>query len=231
MMNNAINNITGIFICIVALAMVVLSILYCYKIFNTSKFIESFSIGVIVGIFSLLVTLLIGWNIYNAVDLNRRISELEEKNKILGDNVDIALVDIQNRTKEALENTNAYCQRTEEYAMGMTDFTQGLAIIEGTNKRYMESYRLFVSAISHFVRCDEQVTNNITTVLQNMEGCLDSVSTSEYSNIGEISSFYYTVNEIKNSKAKEFTTEQRKMFMELEERRERPNVQIARNKL
>ena len=39
--------------------------------------------GVIVGVLSLLVTVLIGWNIYSVVDFNRKVGIIEKKSNIL----------------------------------------------------------------------------------------------------------------------------------------------------
>ena len=42
-------------------------------------------IGVIVGILSLLVTILIGWNIYTVIDFNKKKDELSKNEAVLGD--------------------------------------------------------------------------------------------------------------------------------------------------
>lgn len=115
-------------------------------------------IGVIVGVLSLLVALLIGWNIYNALDLNKKISDSIKKNKTMREDIRLSFIDLESRRIQ-----------TEEYTMGITDFVQGFAILGGNSDsvNYMRAYRVFVSSILHFTRCDNQVHENINTVLKN----------------------------------------------------------------
>lgn len=167
-------------------------------------------IGVIVGVLSLLVALLIGWNIYNALDLNKKISDSIKKNKTMREDIRLSFIDLESRRIQ-----------TEEYTMGITDFVQGFAMLGGNSDsvNYMRAYRVFVSSILHFTRCDNQVHENINTVLKNMTVCLNSTNTSEFKNIGDEASFYGAINEIMECNSKEFTQEQRDKFVELENRR------------
>lgn len=67
--------------------------------------------GVIVGVLSLLVALLIGWNIYNALDLNKKISDSVKKNKTMREDIRLSFIDLESKRIQ-----------TEEYTMGITDF-------------------------------------------------------------------------------------------------------------
>ena len=166
--------------------------------------------GVIVGILSLLVGLLVGWNIYNALDLNKKISDSVKKNKTMREDIRLSFLNLESKRIQ-----------TEEYTMGITDFVQGFSMLGGNSDsvNYMQAYRMFVSSILHFTRCGNQVHENISTVLKNMTVCLDSTNPSEYKDIGDEASFYGAINEIMISNSKEFTQGQRDKFIELENRR------------
>lgn len=49
----------------------------CYAALSCDKRIEADWMGILVGVLSLLVTVLIGWNIYSLIDFNRSRKELE----------------------------------------------------------------------------------------------------------------------------------------------------------
>ena len=177
-------------------------------------------IGVVVGVLSLLVALLIGWNIYNALDLNKRIKHIEEENIRIINNTENALVDVQIRVNDALNKLDRNRIQTEEYCMGIVDFLQGFTLLR-EDDRYMLAYRNFVSSILHFTRCNSQVRLNIDSSLNNMEVCLNEAKQSDYRNIGELIGFENAVNEIIQSNSSEFAASQRERFVLLENKRKR----------
>lgn len=170
------------------------------------------------AILSLLVTFLIGWNIYNALDLNKRVKHIEEENMRIINNTESALVDVQIRANDALKKQDRNRIQTEEYCIGIVDFLQGFSII-GENGNYMQAYRIFVSSILHFTRCNNKVRSNIDASLDNMEVCLNKAKQSDYNNIGNLLDFEFAVNEIIQSSSSEFTANQKERFILLENRR------------
>lgn len=172
------------------------------------------------AILSLLVALLIGWNIYNALDLNKRVKHIEEENIRIINNTERALVDIQIRANDALNKQDRNRIQTEEYSMGIVDFLQGFTLLR-EDDRYMLAYRNFVSSILHFTRCNNQVRLNIDSSLNNMEVCLNEAKQSDYRNIGELIGFENAVNEIIQSNSSEFAASQRERFVLLENKRKR----------
>ena len=170
------------------------------------------------AILSLLVALLIGWNIYNALDLNKRVKHIEEENIRIINNTESALVDIQIRANDAINKLDRNRIQTEEYCMGIVDFLQGFSII-GENGNYMQAYRIFVSSILHFTKCNNKVRSNIDASLDNMEVCLNKAKQSDYNNIGNLLDFEFAVNEIIQSSSAEFTANQKERFILLENRR------------
>ena len=172
------------------------------------------------AILSLLVTFLIGWNIYNALDLNKRVKHIEEENIRIINNTENALVDVQIRVNDALNKLDRNRIQTEEYCMGIVDFLQGFTLLR-EDDRYMLAYRNFVSSILHFTRCNSQVRLNIDSSLNNMEVCLNEAKQSDYRNIGELIGFENAVNEIIQSNSSEFAASQRERFVLLENKRKR----------
>lgn len=60
--------------------------------------------GVIVGVLSLLVTALIGWNIYNIIDFNKKAEELSTKTNVMSSIMNTQLKE-QDRMGAVMENT------------------------------------------------------------------------------------------------------------------------------
>lgn len=204
--------------CTITIIMTIAAFL-CAYIRNPFEFEDGVGIlGVVATILSIPVTVLIGWNIYNALDLNKRVKHIEEENMRIINNTESALVDIQIRANDALNKLDRNRIQTEEYCMGIVDFLQGFSII-GENSNYMQAYRIFVSSILHFTRCNNKVRSNIDVSLNNMEVCLNEAKPSDYNNIGNLLDFEFAVDEIIQSPSTEFTTAQREKFVLLENRK------------
>lgn len=115
-------------------------------------------IGIIIGILSLLVTVLIGWNIYKALSLEKRIAQVEQK-----------LSNIYQETNKNLNLQEKLRSSSEEYAMGLLESMQGFSLMNNpTEIRYMLIYKCYTSAILHFLRTDRNISNYITDCLDNM---------------------------------------------------------------
>lgn len=171
--------------------------------------------GIIVGILSLIITLLIGWNIYSALLLESRVKNIED-----------ILSTIRAETAYNLHKQDKLRESTEEYAMGAMESMNGFVLLNNKEeKRYMLMYKCYTSAIMHFLRCDRRVFNHITDCLDNMEQILIHWKSAKenrikYNNfIKNTEGFENAINEIISSPSREFTAEQRKWFITLEERR------------
>lgn len=158
-------------------------------------------IGVIVGIQSLLVSALIGWNIFSALDVNKRVNKMERK-----------FTDID----KMLDEVDDLRYKTEEYSMGSIDFVQGIVMMKDKDdNRYDVMYKLFISSMMHYLRCDNQISEHLDRCMDNMEQCLEFIKqiTCDKEKIDGAS------NEILQSSSSEFSIEQRRRFYSLEERR------------
>ena len=181
------------------------------------------------SVLGVLVTILIGWNIWSAIDINKKVEETKCKIDEIKVSVEKDLLDIQRRTNKAIDNCNKNIDSNEEYNMACTDFVQGLIYYNDTSdSRYMMKYKIFTSALMHYLRSDNQIHQQIDACLINMENCLTLQEKSLVSKRTRIDNIGLdnAVEEILTSPSKEFNAEQRKRFALIEERR----IQIQNTK-
>ena len=136
-------------ICIVCT--IVIIILLCIY-FPRHQELDFDYIGIIIGILSVLVTVLVGWNIYTAFDLSKRTKEIEDKVNVIIQNTENALIDIQQRTKEQLDKQSKQNTESEEYMLGAIDYVQGMIMINSSDPNKILNAKTFFSAISHFIK-------------------------------------------------------------------------------
>lgn len=176
---------------------------------------------IIVSILSFILTLLIGWNIYSALSLEKRANGLERIINEIGNKVSV-LEEKINSIKGEIDIVKKLRESTEEYAMGGMEAVQAGSLMNNPYEtRFMLIYRCYVSAIMHFLRCNRNVSNHITICLDNMEKILNHRENAiEYDDeIPCVEGFEKAIDEIINSQSSEFTTKQRKWVITLEERR------------
>lgn len=70
-------------------------ILSGYATFICDKRIEADWMSILVGILALLVTVLIGWNIYSLIDINRIRNNIYETKATLSENIETSLSEVQ----------------------------------------------------------------------------------------------------------------------------------------
>lgn len=105
-------------------------------------------VGVIVALMALLVTIVLGWQIYNAVDIQDKIKSIEglkrelEQSKILFKQADIK---------------NAFYHNLS------------LALCSQITKDYISAFRFFEQALMHTLQLDEPV--NVPATLSSLSNC------------------------------------------------------------
>lgn len=93
-------------------------------------------IGVIVGILSFLVTILIGWQIYNAIIIEKKIKEETGK--------------LKKEISDYLENDNGKRDSLSMYVLGLTHAR--IALIEND---YEDAFACFINALHSVIQIDE----------------------------------------------------------------------------
>ncbi len=110
--------------------------------------------GLIVGILALLVTMLIGWQIYNAMNLDRKVSDIKQEYDGLKDRSE-ALAQQQ-------ENITIYNEASME-------FIQGITMVSNHNSTNLaQAYSLFASALLHYIEADIDLETNADRCLREM---------------------------------------------------------------
>lgn len=109
-------------------------------------------LGVIIGILSFILMLLLGWNMFNAVELNRSMRILKARTGVVQREVNDSRKFVENK----IDRITSSVQRKEEYMMGSVDFVQGM--IKMNEGCFYMGYRLFISSLRHFLCCDEDVS-------------------------------------------------------------------------
>lgn len=178
--------------------------------------------GIIVGIPTLLVTLLTGWNIYSALSLEKQLKDIKARSN----DMRTEFLKIQKENELKHKQQQEFIISIDEYVMGITEAVQAGSLINNPYEtRFMQIYKCYTSAIMHFLRCNRDVSNHITDCLDNMEKILVHWKSAKenrikYNNfIKNTEGFENAINEIISSPSREFTAEQRIKFITLEELR------------
>jgi len=122
-------------------------------------------IGVIIGILSLLVTVLLGWQIFNAISFDNRMNNLKKKYK----------------TK--LDESFSYMDAS-------TEFIQGIIVLSNiSTKRYSVAYDCFALSLFHYLKAGVDIMNKADNCISNMESSFKKMTTDDmnydYTNIEE----------------------------------------------
>lgn len=110
--------------------------------------------GLIVGILSLLVTMLIGWQIYNALSLEQKVSNIKKEYDGLKDKSE-ALARQQ-------ENIKVYNEASMEFIRGMTMLSNRNSV------NLAEVYWVFSLALLHYIEAGIDVEVNVENCLRYM---------------------------------------------------------------
>lgn len=114
--------------------------------------------GLIVGILSLLVTMLIGWQIYNALSLDQKVSNIKKEYDSLKDKSE-ALARQQ-------ENIKVYNEASMEFIQGMTMLSNRNSV------NLAETYWVFSLALLHYIEAGIDLETNVENCLRNMDYAL-----------------------------------------------------------
>lgn len=106
-------------------------------------------VGVIVGLLAIIVTFAIGWQIYNAMEINQKIEQLDEKMKEL------------HKLKMQFEEQNKKIEQLRHEASHFSAI--GIADSALSKKDYLGAYRFYQSALYHTL-CLESPINALNMV-------------------------------------------------------------------
>ena len=151
---------------VLSIPCIILSVVNLMLMFSADaiQFDPSFY-GWTVAAFALLVTLLIGWNIFTAIDVNSRLKVIEDKNTQIIDTVKSELQSVNDKAETAYKESRCYSK-------GATYYIQGRLALR--SKEYFNSYCQFVIALFYYIQCGEVSSSiEIETMLTNSEIALN----------------------------------------------------------
>lgn len=144
--------------------------------------------GVIVGVLSLLVTVLVGWNIYIALDIKK---EWEKYKK----DIDKYTSDLQNKEKEfkkEINNVKNDLEAFRQYGYAITDFCQVYTKLEPIKENYTDTYCKLLNAFRCFAKSNEKAIWYAPACIENLKESLKKVH--------ELKELFTEEHEIKISK-------------------------------
>lgn len=150
-------------------------------------------LGIIIGVLSLLVTLLVGWQIYKTIEVDSKINNVEV------------------RYKEMVQNEMS---KITSYMNASAGFIQGVIVLSSDRTTdYSLAYRTFAIALEHYIESGIDVGKNIENCIVNMETSLKKEWNAEYD--------FTLIEEVlyKVSKSRDLSREQYKKLNELENKR------------
>lgn len=118
-------------------------------------------IGVIVGILSLLVTVLIGCNIYQVIDIKQEWRENRKYTERL-----------ENELCKAKDRLGKEQNAIRHYGYAITDFCQVYVKLEPEKKDYWSTYCKSLSALKNFLNTNEDLNWYAPACISNMEEAL-----------------------------------------------------------
>lgn len=169
---------------IFSLVSIIMSI--CSLARNNERVLGFDYLGVIVGILTLLVTALIGWQIYSALNVENRISKAEIELQNM-------LVEIQ-ETKSSIEkisiSSERYSTAVNYMACALTNYYQirlDKDKREGARAReFCVSYIMAVRSITYFLESEKKntlIVPWIQSCINILENCLSELSKEQYQSI------------------------------------------------
>lgn len=205
-------NIEKIFVLlsfVLSIPCIILSVVNLMLMFSVDaiQFDPSFY-GWTVAAFALLVTLLIGWNIFTVIDVNSRLKAIEDTNTQIIDTVKSELQSVNDKAETAFEESRYYSKAAVHYIQGR------LAL---RSKKHYNAYCQFACALFYYLHCQEVSSDkeieimlvNSQVALNNRKKATDADDTTKVKNLQE------KIDAIIISDNLEFTSEQRQKFIRI----------------
>lgn len=132
--------------------------------------------GVIVGILAILVTALIGWQIWQAVDVNKRLKKQEEQfNLFMQDWNEVSANSqaVLNQKGQFLEVVQQYCDASALMATAMLQSNQVNEFVSEKDCNFGKAYELYAQALAYY--CYNGGLLFVKNCIKGMEKCLDEI--------------------------------------------------------
>ena len=197
--------------------------------------------GVIIPTLAILVTLLVGWNIYSALGIESKLNKTVSEQKQYEEQQRTGIAKFENEVNSKIDSLNASIasqieqqinkrmNNAEKAYISLFNATQAQIAAAINDKDYLQQYSYQQNALSALLQCEKfpsDIRVNIKVILSEMEKLLDLI---EKSNEGTNASIYKmdedykkefipNMDEISRSPRVEFSFEDRQKFMEISAR-------------
>lgn len=130
----------------------------------------------IIGVLSLLVTILIGWQIYSIIDVRKTIemqnTEISNFQNTINDmNNLVENIRQENRTKQ--EEMEKDIDSYKNYAYAITDFCQAYTKLSPQKNDYFDTYCKILNSYSHFIKTKENINWYASACIANLRDAFD----------------------------------------------------------
>ena len=126
-------------------------------------------IGVIVGLLSLLVTILIGWNIYSVLNIKsewekykkkieRMESEFNPKIKSMENEFNSKIEKFDKRLDKEVDEFKKKQENIQNFGYAITDFCQVYTKLSPDKTEYFKTYVKAMNALRNFLKTDEDLS-------------------------------------------------------------------------
>ena len=166
-------------------------------------------IGAIIGIVSIIVALVLGWNIFSSIDVRGRISKVEESHGNTINQID--------KLRENIETTDFEAKTALFYLQGNARLRMEEC------KQHLYNYNTYQSALWFALKASSSFTMGmIEQILKEMEVVLSKMETGQEwdRNISKIDkeNLYNNMEDIVKSANKDYTISQREKYMDIRKR-------------
>lgn len=194
-------------------------------------------IGVIIGILTLLVTLLVAWNIYSAICVEQRVNNAIRQQEVQFRNQDRRYEDFRQEVNSKIESLQQFvttqltmCEgrlnSAEKAYISLFNTTQAQVAAVMKEKDYLQQYSYYQTALNALLQCEKfpsDIRVNIKVILAEMEELLNLIEAYGDKLNGEIYKLYdedkkefiQNMEEISKTSRGDFSFENRQKFMEI----------------
>lgn len=150
-----------------AISCIILICIICPRVIQHENLSFDY-LGVIVGILSLLVTVLLAWNIWTTIELKKEVDTAKQR-------IDDSIREIKKKEEEFNNQTQQLHKdfyAFKYYGYAITDFCQVYAKLEPEKKDYFGTYCKTLNALRNFLKTNEALDWYAPSCIINMREAL-----------------------------------------------------------
>lgn len=147
---------------------IILTTICICNIFPRSENLNFDYSGVIVAILSILVTVLMGWNIWNAIDMRNEIDKIKKQVEDFYSSIHKKQEELDNKITELYKKQ----ENIKYFGYAITDFCQVYSKLDPAKKDYFKTYCKSLNVLRNFIKTDEDLEWYANACISNMSEAL-----------------------------------------------------------